>query len=140
MKPEFEEKSYETAANIELISGNGGHFFAPGQVEEAILGIDFAAFTRHPIFMERFLLRDLDRWIDLQGICCNALIQYKTSEYILRPRGIQREYWNGSPFFRFGVSQNQHEILQRLMVQYRNMAIVCYAAPRFYKRSELINY
>ncbi len=47
MRSDFAEKQHENAANIEL-ARDGGKVFAPGQVEESILGYDAAARPGHP--------------------------------------------------------------------------------------------
>jgi hypothetical protein len=150
-RAEFEEKSYEIAAAIEL--GAMGHVFSPGQVLEGRLGFD-AATAPDPSSSLLWQLLSVPRprglllipplWSvgsrptpgDLPGWPVSLILQYKRPEYMWGARAAQWKLWR-RPYFRFRRTGKQQRILKRLEVRVGSGAVVRYAAPAFWRQSEL---
>jgi hypothetical protein len=151
---QFEEKEYETAANIELSCGPGT-VFSPGQVAEKRLGYD-AAVELPPgaaadivyhligarprgVRLTPSFWRGCDQVPtadDLPGRYVSLLLQYKRPEYVTEAGARQRSHWKRA-YFRWRVRKPQHAKLRRLEQQLGPLAAVRYAAPAFITKTEL---
>jgi hypothetical protein len=149
---EFEEKEFETAANVEL-GRLGANVFSPGQFAERILGYDAA--VELPPGAAGEVVRDLvggtrgrgvrlapNFWLgsrhipdvaDLPHRYVSLLIQYKRPEYVVEPRARQRAHW-GQAYYRYRVRRPQHGILTTVEQNLGHHASVRYAAPAFSAR------
>ena len=153
MKAGFEEKQYESAANIELAFGNSRNFVhSSGQVFEAIVGYDAIAHadSEHVIWQILALPRppgvrlvpelwkggQSPRAASLPSHPVNLFLQYKRPEWMYGHRAAQWSYWRSS-FYRFTLEQRQQEVLLRLEANLSSDAIVRYASPAFSDLSEL---
>lgn len=151
MKSEFEEKSYEAAFNMELISNarpKGSQFFAPGQVIESDLGFDAAWMigAKHPFW--KMVARVSRQGIDVSNQTrrkfpskiYNLFIQYKRSEYIGRSNGSHYTHFNG-PYYRFKFDDpaKQLKTLKELERHVGSSAHVLYAAPEFHTITQLVD-
>lgn len=153
MKAEFEEKEYEFAANWELTAGQVNcRVYPAGQVLESIVGYDAAAgiaarhrlwgLLRVPVPRGARLLPH--HWgpgrepkaerIPPEAV--NVILQYKRPDHVLGGRGAQWSKW-GAPYYRFQITDRQHEILLRLEAALGASAIVRYSAPAFATIAEL---
>jgi hypothetical protein len=153
-KAEFEEKTYEIGANIELGRGTSpfGYVFAPGQVLEGLLGFDAAASPalEHPVWRVIDVARPpgvrlLPRmWSgsrqpasgQLPATLISLVLQYKRPEFLSGARATQWASWR-RPFYRFTRSVDQQRVLKRLERQLGHEAVVRYAAPAFWTFAEL---
>lgn len=152
MIAEFEEKSYEIAANGELRLSTTD-MFAPGQVAEGILGIDLAATppAANPLWgminggTPPGLLLTPNLWatagqlppdVRLPSFIVSLLLQYKRPEHMVRASAAQFGHWR-RPYFRFGVDPRQQGILFRLESKLVGNALIRYAAPAFHTFTEL---
>ncbi len=145
---EFEEKTFEAAANGELFKTN---VFAPGQVLEGHLGIDAAGFTmnsrfwRTPKFLEfrpwwrPGVLPHLGLWEGLTDdelnkcfppFKCNLFLQYKRPEYV--EKGDEYKDW-GEPYYRYRINTKQQSILQKLENELGDNSLVLYSSPAFWQ-------
>ncbi|MDF9809185.1 hypothetical protein M2116_000119 [Aurantimicrobium minutum] len=153
MKATFEEKEYETAANIELMCGPHSNFVrSSGQVLEEIVGYDTAASIGqyHPIW--RILKAQRPRGVvllpayfpgstsrasgRLPQTSINLILQYKRPEYLSSPKSRQWSYWNND-YFRFQVTDHQQKALARLERNIGSRALVRYACPAFHASNDL---
>jgi hypothetical protein len=151
---EFEEKEYEIAAAVELALGAGGYglVHTPGQVLEGILGYDAAAAPgpTHPLWAvmqvprppgitllpSLWLPGPLPPAVRLPSDPVSIVLQYKRPEYLRGPAAKQWRRWR-EPYFRFIRSREQQSVLLRLERRVGTGAIVRYAAPAFWKHSDL---
>lgn len=153
MKATFEEKEYETAANIELSCGSNSNFVrSSGQVLEAIVGYDMVASVdpNHTIWSVLRAPRPpgvvlLPAYFSSKGTrvvgripqsSVNLILQYKRPEYLNSPKGKQWPYWNNE-YFRFQVTEHQQRALARLERSIGTRGLVRYACPAFKESSEL---
>lgn len=151
---EFEEKSYEIAAAIELSRGRApfGRVFAPGQVLEGLLGFDSASSPnpRHPIWQVLntprppgvrlvpglWSIPGAPSASQLPSSPVSLVLQYKRPEYLRGGRSAQWSAWR-RPYFRITRTLQQQQVLARLERRLENDAIVSYAAPAFWTMAEL---
>lgn len=153
-KADFEEKTFEGAANAEL-AREEGRVFTPGQVEEGILGYDASVV---PGQVAREILERVagiqpnpavwltpNWWIRcaarpqaslLPSRFASLLLQYKRPE--LR-YGVSEKLFaaHAGPFFRYAFRREQHQTLVRLDEALQDQAIVRYAAPCTHRRKTL---
>jgi hypothetical protein len=152
----FEEKTYETAYNAELIAGAGGNWriFSPGQVLEKVTGFDVAADPGPEHLIWRVLRAPRPRGLslmpshwassrsglpkaqELPSMPLSLILQFKRPEYLYGSRAAQRRLWHG-PYYRFSRSREQHSVLKRLESNLADDAIVRYASPAFHTLGEL---
>lgn len=157
MKCQFEEKSYESLLNAELATS--GKYFPVGQKLEHLVGVDGVLFSGDTWFWNLFgdvfppypprgvLLEprvwswiehrinnfSFPRWI------VNVFIQNKRPEYVTRSNGKEWGRWN-QEYFRYSISQNQQQILEKLEEEVTKTAIVVYACPAFWRVEELAEF
>ena len=149
MKPNFEEKTYESYFNSEL-DKKSDIYFPPGQVLEGSLGFDSSAFSRnrrlwrllgHPYFwrpsfsgsflkeianeVEDALEFDLGNIPDMKA---NILFQYKRPEFITLSLGKEWQHWN-RPYYRYDINKEQQQILESIDEKFKSKVLVMYAAP-----------
>jgi hypothetical protein len=153
---EFSEKTYETYFTIEL-ANKANDYFAPGQVDEAILGFD-AAFDmpfrllHHWLPYERHRrrrrltgidIREIDHLFELESsrlpsFRLNLFVQYKLPKFIETKKGTEWPSWN-EPYFRYKITQHQQVALSSLEHVSRGRAKSIYAAPALLTLSELVD-
>lgn len=143
VRPEFEEKSYESAFNTELERDNRWHSFSPGQVAEKRLGVDVLARVadQHPFWAAVNLAHRSGRRVRRRGVpdeVFNIFLQYKTSHYLVGSRAQHHGYFGG-PYYRFRTHRptSQLSTLQRLESSVGAYGHVLYAAPEFHTLTEL---
>jgi len=151
---EFEEREYEAPLYNQLLQGSGV-VWAPGQVLEGLVGIDYSMFTVNPWFWR---LHDFDepplgvvlgrgplgRWWNeivetrpAPDFALNLFIQAKRpivgkrAPKKLAGFGIKGAYW------KFDLEQHQQAALLSLAQVASNRALICYAAPAFDRLSQL---
>jgi hypothetical protein len=152
----FEEKTYETAYNAELVASADGNrrIFSPGQVLEKVTGFDVAADpgSKHLIWRvlrvprPRGLSLMPSHWAtsrsgmpqsqELPSMPLSLILQFKRPEYLYGSRAAQWQLWRG-PYYRFSRSRDQHAVLKRLEANLADSVIVRYAAPVFHTLGEL---
>jgi len=154
---EFEEKDFENPLYVQLLSGNIC-LATPGQVFEGRFGVDAALQAGHPFFWDLFgyrtipgginlndynwgwVWRDLGRRRPLPSFAINLLIQAKRPQYLsgvnatLSRLGIKHDYW------RFEISQHQHDLLAAIQRTLANRALLIYASTAFDTYQELYEY
>jgi hypothetical protein len=152
---EFEEKEYETAAVGELMRADvGGNSFAfsAGQVLEKVVGYDAAAApsAAHVIWRIVQLPRPVGvrllpslwapgavpRADQLPTSPVMLVLQFKRPEYLYGASARQWRFWE-QPYFRFHRDAEQQRVLYALERNVGNDALIRYAAPAFWRRSEL---
>jgi hypothetical protein len=151
---EFEEKTYEVAADSELVLRGAyrGLVFSPGQVLEEFLGYDVAAATdpAHPIWALLRVRRPsgvrllpnlwsggpTPRPSQLPVTPISRIFQYKRPEFLRNGRARQWQLWR-RPYFRFTRTGDQHTVLRRIERRLAGDAIVRYAAPAFWTMADL---
>jgi hypothetical protein len=154
LKAEFEEKTYESAANVEL-AADRGLVFSPGQVEEALLGYDAAIVPDDSLSaflsavlgvpMPRGVMLTPNWWLRcpstppaslLRSRFASLLLQYKRP---FRHISARAPYFplHGGPYFRYAFDAHQHETLVGLDQALNDQALVRYAAPCTIIRAEL---
>ncbi len=160
VRAEFEEKEYETFANVELYQlGRRGPLpplWTPGQVLEATLGYDAAANVRLNKSLRRAMALPPRRHARMDGVTTAAIypargqyaniprfvaslfIQYKRPDR-MSGRGQSAHLWNGQRYYRARIEtdSNQYRILRDLDQMVHPRAVVRYAAPAFHTRTEL---
>lgn len=151
MTPDFEEKTFEVAANHELGQLTPTiDFWAPGQVLEGVLGFDVMA----------ELSGDLAEVNQLLGVAippglfwkpyfgsppgagsapdwASLFLQYKRPERMVRRRGKFLDLFPGK-YYRFDLNPDQHEALVGFRQASVGHALVCYAAPRFHTNDDMM--
>ena len=150
---EFEEKEFEAPLYNQLECGLP-NVWAPGQVFEEYLGIDRAAFLAEPrlwrlfgaarpplgVFMHRmeweFIWRHRRRR-PMPNFRLNLFLQAKRSHYYRRRPNHIRALMPSGPCWRFDIEADQQHALERVAVRVGDRAVVAYAAPVFYRVSEL---
>ena len=153
---DFEEKSYETAYNVELASGQGGNprVFSPGQVLEKLTGFDAAADPGPDHLIWRVLRTPRPPGLSLlpahwspstlgtprpdrlPTMPVSLILQFKRPEYLRGAAAKQWKLWY-YPYYRFKVDPPQHNVLRRLERRLVGAALVRYAAPAFHRLEDL---
>jgi len=159
MKPQFEEKTYESYFNTEL-SSKSSFYYPIGQVQEGFLGFDAAAnsnnwrlwkrigfpFWFFPQFKGVNLREIADEMENILGeeimhvprMRVNILFQYKRSEFIKSKKGKEWSNWNQA-YFRYDIYQEQQDLLMSIHNNFQDEVLLIYAAPLMYKMDELVN-
>jgi hypothetical protein len=150
----FEEKEYESAALGELMRPSERPLsvaFSAGQVLETIVGYDAVANPDVDHVIWRILrtprpsgLRLLPSYwpgrqppsVRLPSTPISLVLQFKRPEYMLGATALQWKLW-GRPYYRFERRLPQQRVLARLEQTVGPAAIVRYASPAFWERSEL---
>jgi hypothetical protein len=148
----FEEKQYETAANNEL-GQHSRNIYSAGQVAEAILAFDVAAYhpLPGPLWQLLGILAPLGvqlvptMWplrlrpgpdVGLPSYVVSLVLQYKRSDFLTRSNASQYAHWRRN-YYRFGILDHQHQQLIGFEASVSAAAVVRYAAPVFWKYVEL---
>jgi hypothetical protein len=150
VKADFEEKSFEVAANFELgLLGSAVDFWAPGQVLEGVLGFDFmvqlegnvdevndliGAAIPAGLFWKQYFGNPASA--DSAPDWASLFLQYKRPDRMLRRRGKFLGLFQGE-YYRFDLDRDQHASLVGFREASQNQAFVCYAAPRFHTSDDL---
>lgn len=150
VRPEFEEKSYETAFNIELALGQAGSalsFFAPGARLEAELQTDVIwnlaatnpAWAIIGLAYSRGAAIPSTKSGNVPSGMFNLFIQYKRSDALTNRAA---KHWGhfGKQYYRFRFDHPSAQLstLQRLESGCGSAAQVIYAAPHFHEIDELM--
>ena len=151
---EFEEKQYETAANIELGLQHAA-VFAAGQVLEAVVGYDAAIHppAQAPIWSlvgaaPGGLVLTPNLWQrarvqpkapQLPSTYVSLILQYKRPKYLTTSMATQWHHW-GKPYFRFPILHRQQVILSHLENALAARAVLRYACPAFWMYNDLQTY
>ena len=149
---EFEEKQYETSANIELGLQRAA-VFAAGQVLEAVVGYDAALHppqnapiwqllgTNAPTGLQ--LVPNLWQHANVQpkpaqlpSTYVSLVLQYKRPYRIVTKKATQWLHWN-KPYYRFPLLSRQQDILMVLEPALSSRAVVRYACTAFWKYQDL---
>jgi hypothetical protein len=153
---QFEEKQFETSANIELGLQHAA-VFAAGQVLEAVVGYDAAA--RPPQNAPIWTLMGVanaptglqlvpNLWQragtqpkapKLPSTYVSVMFQYKRPQYLSTGHALQWHHWKG-PYFRFPLYGRQQHTLQHLETALKARAVVRYACAAFWRYTELQMY
>jgi hypothetical protein len=158
MRAKFEEKTYENYFNNEL-DARSNIYFPLGQVQEGIMGMDSAAYSRswwlwrrlgYPFwFFPHFRGADLREVADemesflgkevrnIPPMRVNLLLQYKRPEYVASKRASEWRFWNHA-YFRYEIYKEQQDLLAHLETCLGQKALVIYAAPAIYDTNDLI--
>jgi hypothetical protein len=158
MKAKFEEKTYECYFNDEL-NAKSSVYFPPGQVQEGILGIDSAAYSRSWWLWRRlgfpFMIRPNFAGINLRDVAdvmeqylgkevrnipkmkVNLMLQYKSAEYCSSKKGKEWNLWNQA-YFRYKICKKQQDLLSYLDSHLAKKASVMYAAPAICDVDDLV--
>lgn len=158
MDARYEEKTFESYFNTEL-DGKTDIYFPLGQVQEGIIGLDSAAYSRSWRLWRRvghpFWFRPPFAGVDLQDIAAemelyltdevknippmkvNLLFQYKRPEFITNSLGKEWTLWN-QRYFRYDLYKEQHDLLAHIETSFGNSALVLYAAPAVEDVVELV--
>lgn len=152
-RAEFEEKQYETAANIELARRlRHPAVFSSGQVLEEILGYDTVAAPSASHVIWRVLGVSRPKgvrlvpsfWLPYPSPPAERLplspvslvLQFKRPDHLRGASARQWRLWS-HPYFRFERTEKQHQVLRRVEQRVGNAAVVRYAAPAFWRYTEL---
>lgn len=156
-RAEFEEREYETPLYSQLARGNL-NVWAPGQVFEAHIGIDYALFMDDPwlfalhgfrrspfgVVLSRLAWRGWrlrrNPGARLPTFRLNLFIQAKRPEWGHRPPRDIRAQGLASPFWRFSIDSAQQTTLEGLAARLGTRALVVYAAPVFHEHRVLFRH
>jgi hypothetical protein len=148
---EFGERQYELAANLELLAGSGS-FFAPTTSVEEHLAIDVAltpgdrrVWSMLGVPAPRGVRAEPQSMPQWPGsapagasprFLMSLFVQYKRSTYLTRATA--REWTtHQAPYWRVELTSHQHEKLQDIEASVGRHAVVRYAAPKFWRHSEM---
>lgn len=151
MKPtQFAERQYETIFHHELCSGGSGPF-VPTQPLEMYLGIDAATNPRDAHRIWRILKVNLPRrvllspalWPSLpqryhpaiSGRFVSLFLQFKVPKFNDSKKAKYRSQF-GSPYFEVAITRHQQSRLAELQQRVQSRAIVRYASPAFWTRTD----
>lgn len=157
MHCKFEETEYREPLNYELAQKWG--IWPIGQVLENSLGFDAAFFSNNLVFwsfwpLHKSMIRNKGLilssrlWNNAKGklnsstfpkFKINLFVQHKVPEYISSKLGKEFRNWN-QPYFRYNITKHQQYILEKLEAQTNKNALVVYACPCFYERTDLFNF
>lgn len=148
---QFGERQYELAANLELLAGSG-HFFTPTTSMEGHLGIDAAltpgdariwtALGIAPppgVSPRATLLPQMPSGTPTAAVpsfFLSLFVQYKRSTYLERSNAGEWASHN-SPYWRVDLTKHQHDLLLELERLVGDDGVVRYAAPKFWRHSEM---
>lgn len=156
MLVEFKEKTYEKYFSQEMTKMTN-YTFSPDQNDEYYLGFDEAIWLAGPdlaylapyIRLRKFRKRigleieELDNipdkiWKKLPSFKCNLFVQYKRPEYMFRTHASEWGDWR-SPYYRYSISNDQHEKLESIRQKGNGRVSVVYASPAFWSAKTLYN-
>lgn len=149
-KAQFAERQYEAAVTIELARG-GASPFVPTQSVEAYIGIDAAADPVRAHAIWRILGVRIPRRMQLSpalwpalppqfhdeipGRFCSLFIQFKRPIFQDSNRAKYYTRMRGS-YFEVGITPHQQKTLLQLQRNVRAAAVVRYASPAFWSRTD----
>ena len=149
-RPQFAERQYETAVNIELARGAASPF-VPTQHAEFYLGIDAAHSPRDLHAIWRILAVQMPRRVmlspmlwptlpprfhdEIPGRHASLFLQYKASVHQDHRRAKHFTRMEG-PYYEVRITAHQQRRLADLEARVAAGAIVRYAAPAFWSRGE----
>jgi len=145
MATQIEEKEFESQFNIELETSLTGKTYPIGQFlenttgYEAIVDIDDKLFWRrinYPKVRQGVQMTSID---GMNNIKANLFIQYKRSSRETSKRSLPYKHWK-APYYQYRIDQKQHKILSDFSRSNTQSLFVCYAAPVFHLRKDLIGY
>lgn len=149
-RPQFAERQYETAVNIELARGAASPF-VPTQHAEFYLGIDAAHNPRDLNAIWRILAVQVPRRVmlspmlwpalppgfhdEIPGRYASLFLQYKASVHQDHRRA-KHFARMGGPYYEVRITTHQQRRLADLEVHVAAGAVVRYAAPAFWSRGD----
>jgi len=149
-KSQFSERQYETAASIDLAADDASPF-VPSQHAEKYLGFDAASSPKniHPIWnilsvnIPRRVRLIPDLWPtlphlyhdELPGQYVSLFLQFKVPVFQNHPRAKYFKDFGGS-YYQVKLPSAQRKTLQDLETRVGRNAVVRYAAPAFWSRSD----
>lgn len=158
MEPaEFEEREYEAPLYNQLERGNR-RVWAPGQVFEGHVGLDYALFAvqewifrlhgrgsylpgailQQYVWPQHWFVRRQGR--QLPNFRLNLFIQAKRPWWGLRaPKGFRQFGFKG-PYWKFRIRESQQKSLDAVARKLNKRALVVYAAPAFHEYRDLWRY
>jgi hypothetical protein len=147
---QFGERQYETAANNELSIGVASPF-VPTQNVEFYLGIDAAHGPQNAHSIWRILSVNIPRRVkltpmlwprlprrfhdELPGRFVSLFVQYKVAKFQDAKRAKYYARLSG-PYFETSITSHQQKALERLEQRVNGQAVVRYAAPAFWSRTD----
>lgn len=148
---EFEEKSFETPLNSQLLAGNT-HLYAPGQVLESAVGFDAAMLAGHVGFWKLWhglpgpmngTVMNAAWWgpsanplPSLPSFKLNLFLQYKRPVLLEKKNASEWKHW-GKSYFRYGITPHQQVALEKCAKGLGSHGLVVYASPSFWKLRDL---
>lgn len=150
---EFEEKSFEAALNIQLLV-ESAQLYSPGQVLEAVLGLDIAMLTQHVSHWRLWNLQGpaggvlTDAWGSadvtqplslLPDFKLNIFIQYKRPSFIAHESAAEWASWSRA-YYRYAISPHQQSALEQCASALGRNGLVLYAAPAFWSLHDLCSF
>jgi hypothetical protein len=153
-KPQFAERQYETAANMELARGAATPF-VPTQNAEYYLGIDAVHNPRdaHAIWrilsvrVPRRLMLSPSLWPELPPRFHNQIPGRYVSLFVQYKGAVHQDHRKAKYFSRIGggyyevrITGHQQERLNDLESRVGSRAVVRYAAPSFWSRIDFDQY
>jgi hypothetical protein len=154
MLAEFKEKTYEKYFGYELARVTNVTY-SPDQCDENVLGFDDAYFLPWELLRHRLPYMRRRRWSKLHGLTIsqldeigdeisrrlppfrfNLFVQYKRPEYITRSNAAEWSCWF-NPYFRYETTPHQQDMLAEIEHGSHGRAATVYAAPAFWRCSDL---
>ncbi|HRF10306.1 MAG TPA: hypothetical protein PL193_16915 [Xanthobacteraceae bacterium] len=149
-KTQFAERQYEAAVQLELAFG-GVSPFVPAQSIEAYIGIDGAFDPENAHAIWRILSVQIPRRVTLSpilwpslppqfhdqipGRLCSLFLQFKRPTFQDGSHSLYRTRL-GEPYFEVRITPHQQTALMQLQSRVRGKAVVRYASPAFWSRSD----
>lgn len=154
----FEEKTYESYMNNELMMGDT-EYYPPGQVIEGILGFDVALNPKQDVIWAT-LRRKPPAGVKLTAnfwprkyanklkdlnlkFRANLILQYKRPCLVPSRNTKQGNHWRNKgegEYYRINITKGQHATLINLESQLKRKAVTRYATPLFVTAVELEDY
>lgn len=149
-RAEFAERQYEIAVHIELARGGAGPF-VPTQAAEKYIGVDAASDPAKWHAIWQILSVQIPRRVELSptlwpelpprfhnqipGRMCSLFMQFKRP--VFQDRKSAKYFAHiGGTYFQVGITPHQQQTLLRLERRLRTKAVIRYAAPAFWSRSD----
>lgn len=144
MEVDYEEKSFESALNHELL-GSSPLLYAPGQVLELVLGIDAGLFVENPGFWKWWpglgrngVFPSHKPAPPFPSFRLNVFLQHKRPEYLTAANAKEWRYWNQA-YFRYRLTTHQQAALEAGAAAVAKAGLVAYACPALETAAKLFD-